>query len=286
MKFGIALGRCSPRAWNDVVDAAEQLGYESVWMPEHLVFPTTMSSSPTPGDEHPPVSPTTPVYDVFAYLSYVAARTTRLRLGTHVYNLGLRHPFVAARAVQTLDVVSGGRVELGIGAGWLAQEWAAAQLDFSTRGRRLDEALEVCTRLWSEEIVEHHGEFFDFAPVMFEPKPIQEPWPPVLVGGESDAALRRAARAGDGWIGMDHDRGSAERSIARVRSLLDESGRSSEGFQICLGGVVGGPDDAQAWEEIGVTRMIVSPWSRSREAVKGMERFAALVGLGGLDQPA
>ncbi len=261
------------------MDTAEHLGYESVWMPEHLVFPTTMSSSPTPGDDHPPVPPTTQVFDVFAYLSHIAARTSRVRLGTHVYNLGLRHPFVAARAVQTLDVLSDGRVEFGIGAGWLAQEWAAAQLDFSTRGRRLDESIEICTRLWSEEVVEHHGEFFDFAPVMFEPKPIQQPRPPVLVGGESDAALRRAARAGDGWIGMEHDRASAELVITRLAAILKENGRSPDGFQICLGGAVSGTDDVEAWEAIGVTRLIVSPWTSSREAVEGLERFATLAGL-------
>lgn len=279
MRFGVALGRSNPKSWDDIVEAAEQLGYESVWMPEHLVFPVAMEGSPHPGEDHPPVPPQTPVYDVFARLAYYAARTERLRLGTHVYNLPLRHPFVAARAVQTLDLLSGGRVEFGVGVGWLAQEWEAAQLDFSTRGRRMDEALDVCSRLWSEDVVEHHGEFFDFGPVMFEPKPVQEPRPPVLVGGESDAALRRAAHAGDGWIGMDHDPESARRSVLRLRELLRGNGRDGAAFQIVLGGAVHGPSDVEEWEDVGVTRLIVSPWESSRAAVEGLGSFADLVGL-------
>src|SRR6185369_1943026 len=113
-----------------------------------------------------------------------AAKTERIRLGTGVYNIGLRHPFVTARAVQTLDVVSGGRVELGIGASWLAEEWVATQLDFASRGRRVDETIAVVRRLWSEPEVTHRGEFFSFERVVFEPKPVQKPGPPILIGGE------------------------------------------------------------------------------------------------------
>lgn len=279
MNFGIALGRLNPAFFVDATLEAERLGYESVWLPEHLVFTVAMSSSPHPGEEHPPVPPTTPVFDVFAYLSYLAGKTERVRLGTHVYNLGLRHPFIAARAVQTLDIVSGGRFEFGIGASWLEQEWTAAELDFATRGRRVDEALDVCKRLWSEAEIAHDGEFFHFDTVAFEPKPVQRPWPPVLVGGESDAALRRAARAGDGWIGMAHTFESAPAAIARLRELLAEHDRTGDDFQICLGGPVESRADVARWEELGVTRLIVSPWARSKEAIDGMRRFADLVGL-------
>ena len=280
MKFGIALGRLNPAFFAECTVAADQLGYESVWLPEHLVFTTRLSRSPHPGEEHPPVPPTTPIFDAFGYLAYLAGRTERVRLGTHVYNLGLRHPFVAARAVQTLDLVSGGRAEFGVGASWLEEEWVAAQLDFHTRGRRVDEALEVCKRLWTEDEVSHHGEFFAFDGVVFEPKPEQQPWPPILIGGESRAALRRAARHGDGWIGMSHDFESGAGQIARLRTLLDEAGRSRDGFQVCLGGPVASPDDAARWEGLGVTRLIVSPWRRSREAVDGMQAFALRLGLG------
>ena len=110
VKFGIALGALNPHFHIDITLEAERLGYESVWLPEHLVFTRTMSRSPHPGQEHPPVPPDTPIFDAFTYLGYLAGRTERLRLGTHVFNVGLRHPFTTARGVQTLDVLSGGRV--------------------------------------------------------------------------------------------------------------------------------------------------------------------------------
>jgi probable F420-dependent oxidoreductase len=279
VKFGIALGALNSHFHVDATEQAERLGYESVWLPEHLVLPVRMSRSPHPGDEHPPVPPATPVFDAFAYLGFLAGRTSHLRLGTHVYNLGLRHPFISARAVQTLDVLSGGRVEFGIGASWLEEEWRAVGLDFASRGRRVDEAIEVCKRLWTEPEVAHDGEFFRFDAVAFEPKPPQQPWPPILVGGESGAALRRAAQAGDGWIGMGHTFESAAGQIARLRELRAEYGRDIVSFQICLGGPVNGADDVRRWEELGVTRLVVSPWRRSPDAVDGMRRFADLVDL-------
>lgn len=279
MKFGIALGRLNPAFFLECTLEAERLGFESVWLPEHLVFPIEMSRSPHPGENVPPVPPTTPIFDCFAYLSFLAGKTSRVRLGSHVYNLALRHPFVAARAIQTLDVVSGGRAEIGVGASWLEEEWTATGLDFTTRGRRLDEAIDVCKRLWSEPVIEHHGEFFDFAPVAFEPKPVQQPGPPVLIGGESEAALRRAARAGDGWIGMSHTFDTAPRQLERLRKVRADAGRGGEHFEICLGGPVTSNADVERWEALGVTRLIVSPWGRSREAAEGMRRFAELVGL-------
>jgi probable F420-dependent oxidoreductase len=279
VKFGIALGALNSHFHVDAAEEAERLGYESVWLPEHLVLPVRMSRSPYGSDEHPPVPPTTPVFDAFTYLGYLAGRTREVRLGTHVYNLGLRHPFTAARAVQTLDVVSDGRVEFGIGASWLEEEWRAVDLDFASRGRRVDEALEVCKRLWTEPEVAHAGEFFRFDTVAFEPKPIQQPWPPIVVGGESAAALRRAARAGDGWIGMGHTLETAAAPIARLRDLRREYGRDDLPFEICLGGPVESPDDVKRWEELGVTRLLVSPWRRSPEVIDGLRRFAELVGL-------
>ncbi|MBW2233553.1 MAG: TIGR03619 family F420-dependent LLM class oxidoreductase [Deltaproteobacteria bacterium] len=274
MKFGIAMGRLHVGFYEEIVVEAERLGFESVWMPEHLVLPVDMSGSPFAGAEHPPLPANSNVLDCFTYLSYLAARTSRVRLGTHVYLLGLRHPFVAARAVQTLDLVSGGRTEIGIGAGWLQTEWTASGFDPGTRGRRLDEALSVCKRLWTEEVVEHHGEFYDFDPVMFEPKPVQKPHPPILVGGESDAALRRAARAGDGWVGLGHTIESVAAPIARLTTLRQECDRGDEPFQFVCGGPVESRDDVERWEEAGVTRLIVAPWRRSLDSLDGLRRFA------------
>src|SRR5262249_37146047 len=158
---------------------------------EHLIFTTKMSRSPHPGEEHPPVPPDTPIFDAFAYLAFLAGRTERIKLGTHVFNIGLRHPFTTARGVQTLDLVSNGRFIFGVGASWFEEEWVATELDFGTRGRRVDEAIDVCKRLWTEPEVTHRGEFFSFEGAVFEPKPVQRPHPPILVGGESKAALRR-----------------------------------------------------------------------------------------------
>ena len=277
MKFGIALARLNPVFHLEATLEAERLGFESVWMSDHLAFSVDMSGSPHPGEDLPPVPPSTPVYDAFAYLCFLAARTSRIRLGTNVYLLGLRHPFVAARAVQTLDLLSEGRAELGIGAGWLRQEWTAAGLDPSTRGRRLDEALAVCKRLWSEEVVEHHGEFFDFEPVMFEPKPVQKPWPPIHVGGESEAALRRAARDADGWYGLAHEVETAAALVKRVHQLRRESGSEQDRFEVTLGGQPRDPDDVKRWEDAGVDRLVVAPWRRSPEASESLRRYAELV---------
>ncbi len=274
MKLGVALGRLNPRYFDEVSEAADQLGYESLWLPEHLVLPEEMSSSPFPGQHHPPVPPDTPVFDAFGYLSFLAGRTSNVRLGTHVYNLALRHPFVAARAVQTLDIVSEGRAEVGVGASWLEQEWSAVQLDFKTRGARLDEALDVCRRLWSEEVVEHHGRFFDFTRVRFEPKPVQRPWPPVLIGGESDAALRRAARAGDGWLGMGHTLESILRPVAKLDELRRRYGRVGDRFEVTVGGSAETREDLARWEALGVNRLILAPWTRSAEAVESLRRTA------------
>jgi probable F420-dependent oxidoreductase len=277
VKFGVALGALNPAFHLEATLEAERLGFESIWLPEHLVFTRAMSRSPYPGQTHPPVPPDTPVFDAFAYLAFLAARTEHVRLGTHVFNIGLRHPFTTARGVQTVDRLSGGRFEFGVGASWLEQEWQATGLDFATRGRRVDEAIDVCKRLWSEDTVTHRGEFFGFDEVAFEPKPVQRPWPPLLVGGESNAALRRAARLGDGWLGMGHTFETAASQIAALRTLLAGHDRDSDGFQVVLGGPCASTADVRRWEDLGVTRLIVSPWRRSKEAIAGLQEFAATI---------
>jgi probable F420-dependent oxidoreductase len=273
MKIGIALGGVRSRLWTEVTEAADRLGYESVWMPEHLVLPVDMGGSPFDGAAHPPVPSNIPVFDPFTYLGYLAGRTSQIRFGTHVYNIGLRHPFVVARAVLTLDVVSGGRAEFGVGASWLEAEWQAMGLDFASRGRRVDEVLAVCRRLWTEEVVEHHGEFFDFAPVMFAPKPTQKPWPPIHIGGDGAAALRRAATVGDGWIPMNHGPDEIGAAIERVQQLRAEAGRSGRST-ITFGSAAPGLDELSRLAEAGVDRVLVRPWSDADDAVGSLERFA------------
>ena len=136
------------------------------------------------------------------------------------------------------------------------------------------DGLAVCQRLWTEEVIEHRGRFFEFPPVMFEPKPVQKPHPPILVGGESEAALRRAARVGDGWLGLDHTPESAARLVARIEALREEEGRSEGRFEFVVGARPADRDEVRRFEDAGVTRIISTPWRRSRDAVDGMHRQA------------
>jgi probable F420-dependent oxidoreductase len=273
MKIGISLGTLNPSLWQEATREADRLGYESVWMPEHLVIPVAMADSPHEGEDHPPIPANVPVFDVFTYLSFLAAQTEQIHFGTQVYNIGLRHPFVVARAVTTLDIISGGRLEFGIGASWMEAEWDVVGLDFHTRGRRVDEAIDVCRRLWSEEVVEHHGEFFDFGPVMFEPKPTRGAAPPLHIGGDGAAALRRAATVGDGWIPMNHSLEEIGPDAVKIAQLRQDAGRPGT-VEITLGGGGDDLDDLRRRADLGIGRALVKPWTSSKNALDGLRRFA------------
>lgn len=272
MRFGIMLARLHPSLWRDAVVLGDELGFESVWIADHLVLPLRIAGELVPGEAHAPVDRRTPLYDVPAYLSYFAGCTQNIRLGVYVYLLGIRHPFVTARGFATLDIVSNGRVELGVGAGWLESEWTAAGLDPRTRGRRLDECIEVCRRLWTEAVVEHHGEFFDFEPVAFEPKPFQDVMP-MAAGGESIAAMRRAARL-DGWMGLSHTPESATPIVAKYRAI-EASLRAGHRGTVSVAGECLDDDELGRWRDAGVDRLIVAPWDRSPNALQGLRTFAA-----------
>lgn len=272
VKFGLHLTSVNPRHWSDVAVEAERLGFESVWVPEHVVIPHDATGSPYDGSDHPPVPSNIPIYDALGALCHIAARTERIRLGTHVFNIGLRHPFVTARAATTVDVLSHGRLLFGIGASWLRSEWDAMGLDFDSRGARVDEAITVCRRLWTEDVVEHHGRFFDFAPTAFEPKPVQQPLP-VHIGGDGAAALRRAATVGAGWMPMNHRLEDLPPALDRLTKMAAESGRTTP-VEVTLAGNVSSAADVERYAEAGVSRLIVHPWTTSREAVVAMRRFA------------
>lgn len=256
VKLGVGL-RVRYEAMADVAQAADELGYESVWLPEHLVLPAAVLTDPT-GHE---LDPSIPTLDSLMVLLSLGVATRRVRLGTWVYNLALRSPFVTARAVQTLDVLTSGRAVLGVGAGWIRGEYEAVGVDFATRGRRLDEAIEVLRVLWTEPEPSFSGEFFSFDPVRFGPKPAGVP---IHVGGESPAALRRAARLGDGWIGMDHTPESAARQVKELDADIE----------VTVGANPLTPDEVPAYAAAGVDRIIVSPWRRSADAVEGLRRLA------------
>jgi len=274
VKFGVAV-RTRYDTMRDVAQAADDLGYESLWLPEHLVWPAQLDGSPHP-DGHPPVDPRVPTLDTLMWLVTLAQATTRVRLGTYVYNLALRHPLVSARAVQTLDIISGGRVEFGVGAGWSRGEYDAAGVDFASRGRRLDEAIGVVRALWREPVVTHAGEFFTLPPVVFEPKPVQG-LVPVSVGGESPAALRRAGRLGDGWLCMAATVAQARLGAQAVRAAAVTAGRDPAAVLISVGATPQSPEEVSAYAGAGVDRLIVSPWRRSADAAPALERYAESV---------
>ncbi len=280
VQVGIPLFLLRPARMPAVAEVAEQLGFESVWLPEHLVFPAEIRSAyPYSPDGQAPISPKTPLLDPLVLLSFVAARTRRIRLGTNVYLPALRHPLASARMIVTLDLLSGGRVSLGVGAGWLAEEFAAVGVEFETRGARLRECVRAWRVLWNEETPSFEGRFYRFGPVKFEPKPVQKPSPPILFGGESEAALRRAAELSDGWYGVRHTPESAARQVERLRALLERNGRDPAHFEIT---VSTGPLDQRSLEEFaaaGVQRVVSLPWQRDKEAEASLERLARSIRL-------
>jgi probable F420-dependent oxidoreductase len=280
VKIGIPLFRLRPESMTDVAVRAEALGFESIWVPEHLVFPVEIRSRyPYTADGVPPISPDASHFDPLLLLTHVAARTSCIRLGTNVYILPLRHPIAVARLLVSLDALSGGRLTFGIGAGWLAEEFEAVGIDFTTRGARLRECVRALKVLLIEPAPEFHGKFFSFGPVRLEPKPIQRPHPPLVFGGESDTALKRAAALGDGWYGVGHTPSSAAQQVSSLRTLLADAGRPERSFEITVSHAGGAltPDDLHRYEDVGVDRVVTLPWSRGREAEVAMSRLAEAV---------
>jgi probable F420-dependent oxidoreductase len=277
MEIGIPLFMLRPEQMAAVAVRAEALGFESVWVAEHLVLPAEIRSRyPYAAEGVPPINPATPLLDPLLVLMQVAARTTRLRLGTNVFILPLRHPIAVARMVATLDVLSAGRVSFGVGLGWLEEEFAAVGVDFATRAGRTREAIRALRALWTEATPAFAGRYVRFPPVRFEPKPVQRPHPPILVGGESEAALRRAAALGDGWYGVGHTPASAATQVQRLRALLAGEGRGAAPFDYTVshGGGELTADDVRRYADAGVTRVVSLPWRRAREADEALGRLA------------
>jgi probable F420-dependent oxidoreductase len=261
VKFGLPLFGVSPRFYGDIAAAAEQHGFESVWLPEHLVFPEEIPPTYLYSESGlPPVTADTPLYDPWVALAYIAHATTSIRLATNVFVLPLRHPIEVARSVVTLDRVSNGRVTLGMGVGWLEEEYVALGRSFHDRGTRADAMIPLLRRLWSDDVIEEHNEHFDFGPVKFQPKP-RHRHIPIEVGGASPGALRRAGRLGDGWIEVGC------KTIDDVREKLDvvnaaraDAGRRETTFEVTLGGSFGRDlDGVRRSEDAGATRIIASP---------------------------
>jgi probable F420-dependent oxidoreductase len=222
MKIGLCSaggGVCTrPGALGRVAEHAEAAGLESLWVSEHLVV-TDPRVPPSPMD------PEDPIFDPVTALAFVAARTTTLRLGTGVVVLPLRNPLILAKELATLDVLSGGRVLFGIGVGYVEREFRALGVPFDRRGQRTDEYLDAMLAIWTQERPAFAGRLFAFDGVQAHPRPAQRPHPPIVVGGWTPPALRRAATRGNGWYGwgMDHD--EATYTLARLRTALRATDR-------------------------------------------------------------
>jgi len=262
MKFGLAMFGLSPRYYAEIAAAAEANGFESVWAPEHLVLPADVPPTYLYTESgHPPIDSTTPMFDPWVVLASVANATSTIRLATNVYILPLRHPVVTARSVVTLDRVSGGRVTLGIGVGWLQEEFELVGQDFHDRGKRTDVIIGMLREMWSRDadVLEFHNDYYDMAPFRFQPKPVQKPSIPIEVGGSSKPALRRAGTLGDGWVeagAKDFER--LAEMIATIQRHRREAGRSELPFEITcsLGRTL---DDVKRCQDLGVTRVNVGP---------------------------
>jgi len=262
VKFGFTLFGARPTEYAEVARRAEAAGFESIWMPEHLVFPAEMPATyPYSDNGLPPVYPGSPLYDPWVTLSFMAASTQRIRLGTHVYILPLRHPLVTARAVTTLDVLSAGRAILGAGVGWLSEEFHFAGESFRNRGKRTDEIIGLLRELWTEKVVSHSGPFYELGPLRFEPKPVQRPHPPIEIGDTSGPAVRRAARLGDGWLAtgaLELDALAAR--VEEMESIRREAGRTELPFEISMGNRLQlDLESVQRYADVGVTRLMLGP---------------------------
>jgi probable F420-dependent oxidoreductase len=235
---------------------ADELGFEGVSYPDHAVMPVRITS-PYPGGTVP-WSPDSDWPDAWVTIGAAAAVTSRLRFVTNVYVLPARHPLVVARAVATAAFHSGGRVVVGVGVGWMGEEFAALGEDFATRGARTDEAITVLRGALSGGPFEHHGPRYDFPPLHVRPT---GPAPvPIWVGGESDAALRRAALLADGWI-TEHPVERTGPWIERIRTLRADAGLPPEDYAVAVACWRSPTDeDRSAFDRLGVGHVKVQPW--------------------------
>jgi len=216
--------------------AADDVGVSSLWAPEHVVLVDEYTSAyPYADDGRFPLDPTMGgLGDPFAVLTYIAALTTRVRLGTGICLVPQRNPVYTAKLVAGLDVLSRGRFDFGVGIGWFAEEFTAVGAEFARRGARTRAYLEIMRRLWTEAQPSYEGEFYTLPPVRFEPKPVQRPHPPIIFGGESDAALRRVADVGQGWFGWNVTPEMTAERVAALDRLLAARGRTRRDVSITV----------------------------------------------------
>jgi probable F420-dependent oxidoreductase len=259
MKFFTALVLSDPLHFVDIARTADACGIDGIALPDHVLCPETITTPyPYEPDGRPPFDPSTPWLDPWVAIGAMAAVTTRLRFLTSVYVLPMRNPLLVAKAVGTAAVLSQDRVILGLGVGWMREEFALLRQDFRTRGKRTDEAIGVLRALWRGGMVEHHGRFYDFDRLQMSPAPRRPV--PIWVGGLTEPALGRAARLGDGWISMVHSLGEIQGFVARLRALRVQHDRAHEPFDVCAWSVASDVDSFRRLEDAGVSTVLTVPW--------------------------
>jgi len=216
----------TPELLTTVATEAEERGFATIWVGEHVVlFEEYASAYPYADDGKIPAPPGTGLLEPLNTLSFLAAQTSTVRLGTAMVLLPQRNPVYTAKEVATLDWLSNGRVDFGIGVGWLEEEFRAVDVSWPRRGARTDEYLAVLDTLWTDDTSSFTGEFYSLEPCQMFPKPVQAPLP-IHIGGESDAALRRVARAGHGWHTFNRGPDDLAAPLARLDDLLADQGRT------------------------------------------------------------
>jgi len=271
--------QCTPQFIVDFGRRAESAGLDSIWMGEHVVlFDRTEFPYPGSRDGKLPVPEGAGMLDSVATFGFLASVTKTIRFGTGIALISQRNPLYTAKEFTTLDWLSGGRIDFGIGVGWCKEEVLASGYSWEDRGARSDEFLEMVTRLWTHPVASYQGKHFQLADCRLDPKPVQKPQPPILVGGHSAAALRRAARYGSGWYGF----AIGPEQTAPVLQLLDKAlaaeGRSRDGFEVVITPPYRVSDDMlRGFADLGVDRVVPQLGSQKPEAVsdklKELERF-------------
>jgi probable F420-dependent oxidoreductase len=283
---------------------ADRLGYHAVWVSDHVVVPVAFRSQypyGVPGSWS--LEDRQHFYEPFTTLAYVAGATRGVRLGTGVLVAPQRNPVLMGKMLATLDALSGGRVVSGVGVGWLREEFEALGAGhlFAERGRATEEWIEIWKALWTQETSSFRGRFYTLPPVRAFPKPVQRPHPPVLIGGNTRAARRRAARLGDGWYPVRVGFEELQSGIAELRAYVQQADRRPEEVTVTLrlnlrldglargpGELAGGPDEIRAQvavlEAAGVSELDLDFLGTARRGgdplgLEALERFAEVVGL-------
>jgi probable F420-dependent oxidoreductase len=296
MEYGVVLPHVGPHAREQVVERiqvvarqAEALGYHSLWAADHIVLPTHLTSKyPYHPEGKFPIDPAENFLEPLTVLSYVAACTTNIRLGTGVLIIPYRNPVVTAKTLATLDVLSRGRVILGAGVGWMAEEFAFLNTPYRERGARTDEYLKAIKALWTEEEPAFQGRFVQFSDLRCEPKPVQKPHPPIWIGGHSQAALRRTATLADGWYGhvLWRNPEALPREIQTIKELAEQAGRDPRSLTYAAPAYERTFEDVlrslPRYQQAGLNHVVLAffMWTEGfEEMLKLMERFAREAGL-------